>query len=385
MLARRLAPCAPVAATSPQAQSPAARCAPGRPRRCRPCGGSAAAPPGIGSTRGSRPRLLAQGEDCRETFGETLPRPPPGRPRKTHVPALRRRQIARATTSRGASPRRPAVLSSMKRRPEPSIQDRPLAAQGLREERQRGAAVRPDRQGRGVELHELQIDQPGAGPRRHGEAVAGRLDQVGADGGTTGRGRRSPGPRPVPGRAGGSRPTADRGQPDDPSPVLDQIDGEGLVHHPHFEGTLAHRLDRGSARSRRRSRRRARGGSAAGCGRPRGPERGRRPRSPSNWAPSASRAWTRSGPSPVSSSTTAGSLSPAPAAIVSAACRAGASSSPTATATPPWAQTLDPPLPSRALVSTVTDSGARPAPRSARPRFRPDHQHVKEQEISSKP
>ena len=66
----------------------------------------------------------------------------------------------------------------------------------------------------------------------------------------------------------------------------------------------------------------------------------------SNGAPRAVRARTAAGPSRVSTSTAAGSQRPAPAARVSAACRAGSSSSPRATAMPPCAQPDEQPSPS---------------------------------------
>ena len=53
-----------------------------------------------------------------------------------------------------------------------------------------------------------------------------------------------------------------------------------------------------------------------------------------------------------------GSVSPAPAAIVSAACASGVSPSPIAAAMPPCAQVEEAPSPSGFGLSTVTGSGA---------------------------
>ena len=53
---------------------------------------------------------------------------------------------------------------------------RPLAAQRLGQQRQRIAA---GGERGGMELHELEIDQAGAGARRHRQAVAGELGGVG--------------------------------------------------------------------------------------------------------------------------------------------------------------------------------------------------------------
>ena len=57
---------------------------------------------------------------------------------------------------------------------------------------------------------------------------------------------------------------------------------------------------------------------------------------------------------------TAGSLRPSPAAKVSAACRAGRSSSPTAAAMPPWAQAEAAPSDNGTLASRMTGRGAEP-------------------------
>ncbi len=89
----------------------------------------------------------------------------------------------------------------------------------------------------------------------------------------------------------------------------------------------------------------------------------------SNGAPSAARARTAAGPSVVSSATASGSHRPAPAAMVSAACRAGASSSDRAAAMPPCAQALEQPVASGVGDSTSARRGAaaRAAVRPARP------------------
>src|SRR5262245_14485774 len=75
--------------------------------------------------------------------------------------------------------------------------------------------------------------------------------------------------------------------------------------------------------------------------------------------PQRARSSTAPGAAAVMRSTIEASHNPAPAAMVSAACRAGSSSAPTAAAMPPCAQALAAPKASGALASTMTGSGTR--------------------------
>ena len=78
-------------------------------------------------------------------------------------PSRSSRTMARATWSRGRS-------SSVKRSPAPLRRQAALAAHRLRDEEARRAR---DGQGRGMELHELHVEERRSRPQRHGHAVAG--------------------------------------------------------------------------------------------------------------------------------------------------------------------------------------------------------------------
>ncbi len=79
----------------------------------------------------------------------------------------------------------------------------------------------------------------------------------------------------------------------------------------------------------------------------------------SKLTPKRTRSSIAAGPARTMRSTEARSQRPSPAASVSAICKAGSSSGPTAAATPPCARMLDVSAPSRALLSRTTGSGAR--------------------------
>ena len=112
-------------------------------------------------------------------------------------------------------------------------EDRPFAAQGLGQQRQRIGALGGER--RGMELDHLHVEQPGAGPGGHGEAVAGDLRRVGgageqpadAAGGKHHR-RRAEQPRAA------VRP--DGGDPGHPPAFAHQVPGEGLLEQAHVAG-----------------------------------------------------------------------------------------------------------------------------------------------------
>ena len=200
-----------------------------------------------------------------------------------------------------------------------------------------------------MELHELEVGQPGAGPRGHGQAVAGRLLRVG---GAAGRAGRRP---PVASTTAGGQvehaPAVRRAPPARPPPEPPVEHAGRRRRRPRSLGTsgaLAHRRDAGCARSRRRWRRRAWRMRRRLCAASR-PRASAPAASRSKWAPSVEQSRARrAGPSSVEQVDDAGSFSPAPAARVSAACRAGrVVRRPSAAAMPPWAQGLEPPAQAR--------------------------------------
>ncbi len=116
-----------------------------------------------------------------------------------------------------------------------------FAAQGFREQ---GHGVGAGREGRGVELDELQVHQAGTGPRGHGETVARGFPRVG---GVEVELAQAAGRQHHGGREMEHAPAVrlDGQHAHDLAVLDDQIDGEGLVHHPDGGGT-AHGFHQGA-------------------------------------------------------------------------------------------------------------------------------------------
>jgi hypothetical protein len=148
-------------------------------------------------------------------------------------------QMARATTSGGELEVRVLVLHEAV-----AVlvdQDGAFAAQGFSEQ---GHGIGAGREGRGVELDELQIHQTGTGPGGHGETIArGFLGIGGVEielAQATGRqhhGRRQMEHAPA--------VRVNCQQAHDLAILDHQIDRKGLVHHPHVGGP-ADGLDQGA-------------------------------------------------------------------------------------------------------------------------------------------
>ena len=280
-----------------------------RPGRVRSRSGSAAAKRSPSASRASRKTLLA-------------------RPRSA-------RQIARATTSRGRELGAGHVGHEALA---PVVdQDGALAAQRLRGERHGIAARAPWPSGGTARTRDR------AGPRRPVPPWRGRCRWRRAGWSCAGRaadaaGRQHDGAGGQDAAAGRRRPAEHAGRPRRPS--THQVDGAEALQH-RDRGLAAHRRGQRAAGSPRPVRRRRHGRSGGGCGPPpaRAPScRRRRGRSgrPARSAPRCS-----SAASAVTCPTTAGSHSPAPAAIVSAACRPACRPAPSAAAMPPCAQGLE--------------------------------------------
>ena len=183
---------APVEATSPQAQRPGERaCGPARPPRRRPCGSGRPGATGIGCD--ARVDAGAAAERGRRSGSAREAARPPRRGRR----GRRARPAASCARSpaprrRGARARRRVIAGHEARRRASSIEHGALAAQGLGEQRH---GVGADRERRGVELHELEVGQRRAGPRRHAPGRRRWPRRVGGVRRRGRRGRRSPAPR----------------------------------------------------------------------------------------------------------------------------------------------------------------------------------------------
>ena len=363
--ASRLAPCAPVADTSPQAHRPGERgAAVARPPRRRPCGSARPASPGSARRAGSMP---ARGSARRRSGSAAAKRSPTAAraSRKTAMAGALAPKIARATTSRGASSAS-RCTSSRKRAPVSSISTAPSPRSASVSS---GSGSRPAASAVGWNCTNSRSTR-----RAPARAAIARPSPVSlaADwwcSGRAGRRRRWRGPpRGAAMRSRGRPPPGSTMTPATRPPSTTSSLGEDPLADLRPPGCGATAADERAHHLRA-------GGVAAGVEdaaaavrRPRGRARARRRRA----VEARRRAPTRRSISPgarsVSSPTIAGSSSPPPTASVSSACRRGESSRPSAAATPPCAQGLDPPTPSMVLVTS-----SHPQRRERERRAQPGH------------
>ena len=195
-----------------------------------------------------------------------------------------------------------------------------------------------------MELHELEVDQPGTGGGSERQAVAGRLGRIGGEA------------EELAEAAGREH---DLRRPMQTTPAVrvagENADDTGSPSCSSATTSSATKRLRRAAPSRRSATRTASARTSSAPVESPWAWRIRRrlcaaswPKSSSpraersNSAPSSIRRRTAVTPSRASSSAITGSTSPAPAATVSAAWSSGESPAPIDTATPPWAQGLEP-------------------------------------------